>query len=305
MGTSTPDSSAQLDVFSLNKGFLPPRVALLTIDNPLPITKPATGLLVYNTATSGASPINVRPGYYYWNGTSWYPVVNKGYTPGEMQYWDGSRWVIIPLGLNGQKLTICNGIPRWGNCPADSIVISPAYNPTEGTIATTYPNSPGGTDTEFPIQAWTVNGNSLVQRSVMKQDLSGLPSGAIIDSAKLYLYAMPEPHGGNLVDAHFGSNNACWIQRITSPWIGGGNPFTWNAPPSVTTTNQVAIPQSTSSFQNNVLDVTNLVRDLISNGNNGIMIRLQSETAYNIRQFASAWYSDPTKRPKLVIYYRF
>lgn len=71
IGTSTPDSSAQLDVFSNNKGFLPPRVALVSLDVPDPISKPAAGLLVYNTGTAGTSPNNVFPGYYYWNGLGW------------------------------------------------------------------------------------------------------------------------------------------------------------------------------------------------------------------------------------------
>ena len=39
-----PDSSAQLEVKSTNKGFLPPRIA-----NTTSITSPATGLLIYNT----------------------------------------------------------------------------------------------------------------------------------------------------------------------------------------------------------------------------------------------------------------
>jgi hypothetical protein len=31
----------------------------------------ATSLLVYNTATAGAAPNNVTPGYYYWDGVKW------------------------------------------------------------------------------------------------------------------------------------------------------------------------------------------------------------------------------------------
>lgn len=69
IGTTTPDPSAQLDVNSSTKGFLPPRVALTSMDAAGPITSPATGLLVYNTATAGTSPNNVVPGYYYNSGT--------------------------------------------------------------------------------------------------------------------------------------------------------------------------------------------------------------------------------------------
>jgi hypothetical protein len=68
---STPDNSAMLDVKSVEKGLLIPRVALTATNVAGPITNPATSLLVYNTATAGASPNNVTPGYYYWNGSAW------------------------------------------------------------------------------------------------------------------------------------------------------------------------------------------------------------------------------------------
>src|ERR1019366_7762991 len=71
IGTNTPAASAKLDVTSTNKGFLPPRVALTATSDVSTIASPATGLLVYNTATAGTSPNNVVPGYYYYNGTAW------------------------------------------------------------------------------------------------------------------------------------------------------------------------------------------------------------------------------------------
>ena len=71
---TTPDISAKLDVSSTSKGFLAPRVALTTTNAAGPITTPATGLFVYNTATAGVSPNNVVPGYYYNSGTTAAPV---------------------------------------------------------------------------------------------------------------------------------------------------------------------------------------------------------------------------------------
>ena len=52
IGTQVPDSSAQLDVYSNNKGFLPPRIALIATNLANPVDNPATGLLVFNTQTS-------------------------------------------------------------------------------------------------------------------------------------------------------------------------------------------------------------------------------------------------------------
>lgn len=76
VGTNSPDASAQLDVEATDKGFLAPRIALTSVTDVLTIASPATGLMVYNTATAGTSPNNVFPGYYYYNGTRWSRFVN-------------------------------------------------------------------------------------------------------------------------------------------------------------------------------------------------------------------------------------
>jgi hypothetical protein len=83
IGTTTPNASAKLEVASTTQGFLPPRIAL-TGSNDIATIKnaagtsitPATGLLVYNTASAGTAPNNVVPGYYYWNGTIWVQISN-------------------------------------------------------------------------------------------------------------------------------------------------------------------------------------------------------------------------------------
>ena len=67
--------------------------------------------------------------------------------------------------------------------------------------------------------------------------------------------------------------------------------------------NQAIIPQSTSSFQDNIINVTELVKDMLTNGNNGFLIRLQTEVTYNIRQYISSLNANTAKRPKLIIYY--
>ncbi|MES2798703.1 MAG: hypothetical protein V4638_01685 [Bacteroidota bacterium] len=71
IGTATPAASAKLDITSTNSGLLIPRVALTATNAVGPITAPAASLLVYNTATAGAAPNNVTPGYYYWDGAAW------------------------------------------------------------------------------------------------------------------------------------------------------------------------------------------------------------------------------------------
>ena len=76
---ATPDESAMLDVKSTTKGFLPPRIALTGTSDATTISSPATGLLIYNTATVS----DVTPGYYYYNGSAWIKIGNAS---------DASQW---------------------------------------------------------------------------------------------------------------------------------------------------------------------------------------------------------------------
>ena len=36
-----------------------------------------------------------------------------GKNKGDLQYWDGSKWVVLPAGANGTVLTMANGVPTW------------------------------------------------------------------------------------------------------------------------------------------------------------------------------------------------
>lgn len=83
IGTTTPDASAKLEVASTKQGFLPPRLTLTGTNDVTTIKNaagtsiiPATGLLIYNTASVGTAPNNVVPGYYYWNGTVWTQIAS-------------------------------------------------------------------------------------------------------------------------------------------------------------------------------------------------------------------------------------
>nr|CCG00525.1 conserved hypothetical protein [uncultured Flavobacteriia bacterium] len=72
VNTNTPNVSASLELSSSSRGFLPNRVALQsTTNSATPISNPATGLFVYNTATSSSGATRVQPGLYYWSGTEW------------------------------------------------------------------------------------------------------------------------------------------------------------------------------------------------------------------------------------------
>ena len=116
---SQPDSSAMLDVKSGNKGFLPPRIALSAIYSAVPVTSPAIGLLVYNTANAGTSPNNVVPGYYYWNGARWFLLsIPQGTEIGQMLYWNGSSWIPLRSYIN----VLSFGVDNTGVTDATSAI---------------------------------------------------------------------------------------------------------------------------------------------------------------------------------------
>jgi hypothetical protein len=63
IGTTTPNASSLLEIKSTTKGLLIPRLTKTQRDA---ITKPATGLMIYQ--------INSSPGFYYYSGTAWKSV---------------------------------------------------------------------------------------------------------------------------------------------------------------------------------------------------------------------------------------
>ncbi|GAB3741196.1 hypothetical protein [Spirosoma lituiforme] len=98
-GTIQP--SAVLELETTNKGFLPPRIALTATNVAAPVTSPSTSLLVYNTATSGTTPYEVAPGYYYWNGTQWKAFVSTTVLQGA----ESKAGQYMRIGLNNNTYT--------------------------------------------------------------------------------------------------------------------------------------------------------------------------------------------------------
>lgn len=87
IGTSAP--STKLEVAGQVKitGGAPGAGKVLTSD--------ATGLATWQTPTGGGGS------------------VASGNSIGDMMYWNGSNWIVLPVGVNGQTLTLVNGLPTW------------------------------------------------------------------------------------------------------------------------------------------------------------------------------------------------
>lgn len=155
----------------------------------------------------------------------------------------------------------------------------------------------------FASYVWT-NGTVFREKALLQFDLSSIPADATITSASLDLYAdnPTTTFVGSPSTPMNGSNNASYIRRITASW--DEHTVTWNNQPSVTSTNQVTLPNSTSTTQDYIgTDVTQLVKDLITYGNNGWMIEQVTTSPSNSMIFRSSDYSDSTYRPRLTITY--
>jgi hypothetical protein len=116
IGTTTPSASAKLEVYATDKGFLPPRVALTATNAVGPITSPATGLIVYNTATTGTAPNNVVPGYYFWNGTAWVNFIASNTSTGLTNDQTGTSYTLTSAD-NGKIITLNNASAITLNVP--------------------------------------------------------------------------------------------------------------------------------------------------------------------------------------------
>jgi hypothetical protein len=98
---------------------------------------------------------------YLSNGNNVYlgnsPGIVAGSTPGEMLYWNGSDWVIVNIGVTGQTLYYCYGVPTWGPCLAQ-VITSLIVNIT-GNEATSGGNvtNDGGSSVIARGVCWGIN----------------------------------------------------------------------------------------------------------------------------------------------------
>lgn len=205
--------------------------------------------------------------------------------------------VIDSMGLTGIDTTSIT----VSQLTIQTLILQPANNTQELNFA--YHNGEASAhQIDLDAGAWTWNGIALDIRGALGFDMSSIPSGSTILSAKLSLYSNLTPINGDLVNANSGTNDF-YIRRITSSW----SPLTstWLTQPASSTTDEVLMPQSTAPFQDLIdIDVTTMVSNMWPSANYGFIMQLVNETPYNIRQFASSVHPNAALHPKLVITYQ-
>lgn len=158
----------------------------------------------------------------------------------------------------------------------------------DALVSSAEPNKNYGSMIDWATWDWA---NWGISRSFMKFDVSLVPSGATIISAKINLY-----HNLNTSNSgHYGSNTS-YLQRITSNW--NEYQVNWSNQPTTTPVNQVLLQQSTSIYQSyENIDITDLIKDIYANqsSSHGIAIRLQTEGTYRSMKFTARDFPDTTK----------
>lgn len=166
-------------------------------------------------------------------------------------------------------------------------------------LASYIPDTPLPAYPDMIAAVWTYAAEFNLWRPLFRFNLTEIPVGSPVISAKLSLYANPNP-----VSAPHSGANKSYIRKVTTAW--DQNTVTWETHPDFSTVNQVSLSESISPNEDYLdLDVTEMVRDMITNpsANFGFIIMNRIENTYRSINFASSECADINKRPKLDIVY--
>lgn len=78
------------------------------------------------TGATGAQGLRGNTGATGANG-----IAPDGTAIGNLLYWNNNQWQQLPIGTENQTLTVCNGVPHWGPCPAP-LGVETGYNYISG-----------------------------------------------------------------------------------------------------------------------------------------------------------------------------
>lgn len=232
---TNPVASAILDLNSgnagVNKGFLAPQIALTASNIAAPVTGPATGLIIYNTAIAGTVPNNVVPGYYFWSGSAWMLMLapNAG-TAGQVLTSNGGgypSWTTLPPGGTVTNFSSGNLSPLFttsvtnpATTPALSFTIT---NAAAYTILGNNTNASAAPAYFTPALASALFKNQGTATTLLHGNAAGNPSWSAVDLTADIINNLPVAN----LNSGTGAN-------ATTFWRGDG---TWATPATATLLN--------------------------------------------------------------------
>ncbi|WP_179223113.1 DNRLRE domain-containing protein [Pontibacter ummariensis] len=152
--------------------------------------------------------------------------------------------------------------------------------------------------------AWTSSGYTTFWRTLFKFNLNSIPSGAVVQSATLYLYSDPTATGNSgTTNNQLSGSNAIYFEKVTGNW--GETSVTWNTQPATTTSGRIWQQPSTSTTENIQVNITSFVQEWVNSpsANYGMRMALENEQYYRGRSYASEEHTNTAIRPKLIITY--
>jgi hypothetical protein len=188
------------------------------------------------------------------------------------------------------------------------LVLQPG--PEEGKDAMIF-NRLGNFETNFGdhsqviAQTWTWGGpfNEYSMRTLIDFDLSRIPSTAVIQSANLTFFGTSEDPGHQIASSGYSSDFE--LRFLDGNW--DENTVTWQNQPSnrgingaVSDSGPTAVDQDYTFW---VWDYVNQKKNR-TNSPTGLQVKISLEDRYRRVMFYSSDHTDPSKRPKLEIYYR-
>jgi len=160
-GNAAPNASAVLDLNANDtnngtKGLALPRVGLTSNTMLLPgVTSNLTGMLVYNTTTTGGAGVNTI-GIYFWNGATWVKASLPSTSAADSGLFlmsNGSTWLASPRDMAWHTNTDSVKRPQPATLVTWYLILDPVINIDFSTGAWTRLVAPGFVTTDVCFDA--------------------------------------------------------------------------------------------------------------------------------------------------------
>ena len=269
IGTTSPHASAKFEVFSENKGFLPPRMTASQRGN---IPSPAAGLMVYQT--DGTS------GLYYYNGSAWIYIINS--TTNVVSVVNGGTGTTTSTGTGSVVLNTSPTLttPTLGVASGTSLALTGTT--VSNSTSTGALTVAGGAGIGGALNASSVTATNFIGSGSQLTDVATRVTGSWTLNPGANNVSFTVSQGGNYsmwVNGNIPNGIALWTATVTTansnvPVLGSqyawyysaGNALVWNnIPDQITGTNNSMISSPISYAPN----TSNVFKFRITNNSGG------------------------------------